>query len=152
MTVKASGSLARFAVEGNRLTGSIVKPKLFEPNKALQLSVFRIDGLHCKEICDLGMKVAEQHPTSRQLHGWGEFDETAVNDAGLRVEHDGVPPRHANIVGWPMDVSERKQRQQLLARRSHPVKLVSPIQIEKTADGRNPPERSDQGVESGTEG
>ena len=31
MTVRASGSLARFAVEENRLTGSIVKPKLFEP-------------------------------------------------------------------------------------------------------------------------
>ena len=86
-----------------------------------------------------------------RLHGWGEFDETAVNGAGLRVEHDEVPPRHASIVGWPMDVSERKQRQQLLARRSRPVRLVPPIQVEKTADGRNPPERNDQGVESGTE-
>ena len=131
MTVRASDSLARFAVEGNRLTSSVVKPKLFEPNKALQLSVFRIDGLHCKEICDLGVQVAEQHPTSQRLHGWGEFDKTAVNDTGLRVEHDEVPPRHANIVGWPMDVSERKQRQQLLARRSRPIKLDSPIQVEK---------------------
>ena len=132
MTVRASGLLARFAVEGNRLTNSVVKPKLFEPNKALQLSVFRTDGLHCKEICDLGVQVAERHPTSQRLHGWGEFDEIAVNDAGLRVDHDEVPPRHANIVGWPVEVSERKQRQQLLARRSWPVRLASPIQVEKT--------------------
>ena len=135
MTVRAAGSLARFAVEGNRLTDSLVKPKLFEPNRALQLSVFRIDGLPCKEICDLGVKVAEQHPASRRLHGWGEFNESAVSDAGLRVEHDEVPPRHANIVGWPVDVSERKQRQQLLARCSCPVKLSSPIQVKKDAEG-----------------
>ena len=135
MTVRAAGSLARFAVEGNRLTDSIVKPKLFEPNRALQLSVFRIGGLPCKEICDLGVKVAEQHPTSRRLHGWGEFSESAVNDAGLRVEHDEVPPRHANIVDWPVDVSERKQRQQLLARCSCPVRLPSPIQAKKDAEG-----------------
>ena len=133
MTVRAAGSLARFAVEGNRLTDSTVKPKLFEPNRALQLSVFGIDGLARKEIYDLGVKVAEQHPASRRLHGWGEFNESAVNDAGLRVEHDEVPPRHANIVGWPVDVPERKQRQQLLARCSCPVKLASPIEVKENA-------------------
>ena len=40
MTVRASGLLARFALESGRLTASAVKPKLFEPNRELKLSVF----------------------------------------------------------------------------------------------------------------
>lgn len=123
MTVRAAGLLARFAVESGRLTDSIVKPKLFEPNKALELSVFRVGGLVRGQIRDLGDEVVKKHPTARKLHGWGEFPESAVQEAGLRVEHDDDPPRHANIVGWPREPSERKQRQQILASRSYPVRL-----------------------------
>lgn len=123
MTVRAAGLLARFALESGRLTDSIVKPKLFEPNRALELSVFRVDGLVHDQIRDLGDRVVEKHPAARKLHGWGEFLESAVREAGLRVERDDDPPRHADIVGWPQDPSERKQRQQILASRSYPVRL-----------------------------
>ena len=58
-----------------------------------------------------------------------------MSEAGLRVKHDEDPPRHANIIGWPADVPERKQRQQLLARCSCPVKLSSPIQVKENAEG-----------------
>lgn len=123
MTVRAAGLLARFALESGRLTDSIVKPKLFEPNRALELSVFRVDGLVRDQIRDLGDEVVEKHPSARKLHGWGEFPESAVQKAGLRVERDDDPPRHANIVGWPREPSERKQRQQILASHSYPVRL-----------------------------
>lgn len=120
-------SLARFAVESGRLTDSIVKPKLFEPTKSLELSVFRIEGIGHSEICNLGVDVANKHPTARYLYGWGELSESAVIGTGLQVEYDNVPPRHANIVNWPQDASERKERQLILASRSRPVKLDPPI-------------------------
>ena len=123
MTVRAAGLLARFAVESGRLTDSRVKPKLFEPNRALELSVFHVDGLVRDQIRDLGDEVVKKHPSARKLRGWGEFPESAVRKAGLRVERDDDPPRHANIVDWPQEPSERKQRQQILASHSYPVNL-----------------------------
>ena len=122
MTVRVSGSLARFALEGGRLTASVVKPKLFEPNRALKLSVFHVDGLDDGGIRHIGDDVVTRHPTAKRLYGWGGFDGAAVSDAGLRIDRDDDPPRHANIVDWPEDASERKQRQQILASRAYPVR------------------------------
>lgn len=129
MMPRAAELLARFALENGRLTDMIAKPKLFEPNRRLELSVFNIDGLAHEKIRQLGIGVARQHPTSRRLHGWGEIDTTAVYETGLRVEYDNEPPRHASIVGWPDDVSERKQKQQLLARSSRSVRLDPPASV-----------------------
>ena len=123
MTVRASGSLARFALESGRLTASVVKPKLFEPNRALELSVFHVDGLDEGDIARIGNDVVAEHPTAKRLHGWGEFDEVAVCKAGLRIDRDDNPPRHANIVDWPKKPEERKQRQQTLASHACPVRI-----------------------------
>ncbi len=132
MTVRKLGLLARFAVESGRFTDAGVKPKLFQPNRALKLSVFRIDGLRCGEIRDLGLDVVQKHPNAHRLHGWGEISESAVADTGLQVEHDDVPPRHANIVGWPSDRGALKQKQLELARFAHAVVLDTPIEAEQT--------------------
>ncbi len=110
-----AGALARFALENGRLAGSVAKPKLFEPNRRRQLSVFRSDGLEDDEIRRLGIMVAKQHPSARRLYGWGCVSESDVEECGLRVEHDNEPERHANIVDWPADVPARKARQQALA-------------------------------------
>ena len=123
MTVRASGLLARFALESGRLTASAVKPKLFEPNRELKLSVFHVDGLVDAGIRHIGNDVVTRHSTAKRLYGWGEFDEAAVCEAGLRIDRDDNPPRHANIVDWPEEPSERKQRQQLLASRACPVRV-----------------------------
>ena len=120
MTVRASGSLARFALESGRLTASVVKPKLFEPNRARELSVFHVDGLDGVGITLIGNDVVARHSTAKRLHGWGEFNEVAVCEAGLRIDRDDNPPRHANIVDWPKDAEKRKQCQQILASRACP--------------------------------
>lgn len=120
MTVRASGSLARFALESGRLTASIVKPKLFEPNRELKLSVFHVDGLDDLGIADIGNNVAGRRRPPKRLRGWGEFDEVAVCKAELRIDRDDNPPRHADIVDWPRDPSKRKQCQQILASRAWP--------------------------------
>jgi hypothetical protein len=113
MTTRNAGTLARFATESGRLTDSVVKPKLFEPNRALELSVFRVHGLEFVQICGIGVSVVKEHPNARRLHGWGEIGESEVQGVNLRVVYDDVPPRHANIVGWPTEASQRKSIQQV---------------------------------------
>lgn len=123
MTVRASGFLARFALESRHLTASVVKPKLFEPNRKRKLSVFYVSGLDDAGIRHIGDDVVAQQSTAKRLYGWGEFSEAAVHDAGLRIKRDDNPPRHANIADWPEDPSERKQRQQILASHACPVRV-----------------------------
>ena len=123
--------LARFATESGRISGSAVKPKLFEPNRQLLLSVFRISNLKHKEIKDVGVEVVRQHRTARRLYGWAEFSESSVNEIGLQLENDDVPPRHSNIKGWPEDPEERKLLRMELANRSNPVKLDFPVEVDQ---------------------
>ena len=131
MTIRASKLLARFAVEAGRLTDLVVKPKLFQPNRALELSVFRIDALTWADIRGLGVNMVRQHKKAQELHGWGEMSESAVYDAGLRVNHDDEPPRHANIVDWPSDRGEQKQKQIELAQSARAVMLKPPLEVEQ---------------------
>ena len=129
MTIRAEGTLARFALERGRLAESVVKPKLFEPNRHLALSVFHAGGIGCHEILDLGMAVTASHPTARRLHGWAEIGEDAVTSTGLRVDYDDSPPRHANIVGWPDGRGARKGVAIALANAARAVKLDSPVDV-----------------------
>lgn len=97
MTPQEAGLLARFAVESGHLTATDAKPKLLEPNRSLQLSMFDIDGLACEDIRQLGIGVAKQRPTFQRLYGWGEISAAAARKAGLKIEYDNDPPRHASI-------------------------------------------------------
>lgn len=135
MTVGARGSLARYATERGRFrSDGGVKPKLFEPNRKLELSVFYIDGLERARIRDIGVAVAERHPSARRLHGWGEIAASDVASAGLRTARDDTPPRHANVVGWPEDAAERKLKAQILARAARAVRLDPPVDVAGAAD------------------
>ncbi len=129
MTGRAAGTLARFAFESGRLTHSIAKPKLFEPNRALELSVFAVAGLDAEDIGKLGIGAAFRHATARRLYGWGELNEADVRDVGLSVVRDDAPPRHANVVGWPSERGARKLIMIEMARRSEAVRLARPVEI-----------------------
>lgn len=129
MTLRADGTLARFALESKRLTTTGAKPKLFEPNKGLELSVFDVGGLSFEEIRQLGIDVAKMHPTAERLYGWGEIDAAAVHETGLRIERDDDPPRHANIAGWPDEARKMHEKQVLLAQAAHRVQLDEPISV-----------------------
>lgn len=52
-TIREARTLARFATQSGRLTDEVVKPKLFEPNRKLELSVFRVEGLGYTEIQEI---------------------------------------------------------------------------------------------------
>lgn len=131
MTIRGARTLARFATQSGRLTNEVVKSKLFEPNRALELSVFQIDDLDRTEIQEIGIDVVTAIPNAQRLHGWGEISETAAIDAGLRVDYDDNPPRHANVLDWPDEASERKLIQQILASHARAIRLNPPIQVEK---------------------
>lgn len=101
MTAKLDGALARFAVRSGQITATLVKPKLLEPNRQLELSVFRVDGLGQEAIQEIGVDVVRRRPDANRLYGWAELDEAAVQLVSLTVDDDNTPPRHANIIGWP---------------------------------------------------
>jgi hypothetical protein len=73
------------------------------PPKDLKLSVFMTDGLSSKQIWMLG----EKH-VKANIYGRAELTSIAVSGIGLGIELDNNPERHANVIGWPIQKSERK--------------------------------------------
>ena len=104
--------LARFLVSSNHFAKAKdhVKASAFMPAQDLTLSVFQIKGLAEREIWTTGKKHVSE-PRGRTLYGRADILVGNVREAGLRIDPDDKPPRHANIVDWPED----KPRQKLLA-------------------------------------
>jgi hypothetical protein len=119
--VSPSESLARYLTQRNHYHSptSSVKPKAFDPPPNLRLSVFRIDGLTIDEVWNCGQKnVINTLPQPRNLHGYANIKASSVEDVSLNIDPDNTPPRHACIVGWPEDKSERMLITQELAARA----------------------------------
>ena len=116
-------------MESGRVKDTIVKPKLFEPPRSLKLSVFRIHGLQCEDIKALGREAVRGHSKATKLYGWAELRESVVEANNLRLDDDNDPPRHADIVDWPVEVEDRKQLAQVLASNSTPIVLTAVEQV-----------------------
>lgn len=96
-----------------------MKPKAFEPPPDLRLSVFRIDGLTIEEVWENGqLNVVNKMSEPRNLHGIADIKASAIQDIHLDIDPDNNPPRHASIVGWPDEKSERMLIAQELATRA----------------------------------
>jgi len=94
-----------FSRENNR-----VKHHAFMPPSNMKLSVFRIDNLTESQIWKIGQKrVANRMRTRRNLYGRADVKALNVFETGLEIHHDNIPPRHADIVNWPDEKSERKE-------------------------------------------
>jgi hypothetical protein len=102
-------TLTRFLTQSGHFSreNKRVKERAFLPDSRDELSVFEIIGLDENEIWSLF--------TSLPLYGRADFLYSIVLNNGLRVEPDNMPPRHANIVGWPLEKSEKKSLAQSLA-------------------------------------
>jgi hypothetical protein len=77
-----------------------VKPREFLPcenDGILELSVYAIQGLPEDEIWRLAKR-----EIPKSVLGRGDLAPQEVIPHGLRVNRDDVPPRHANILGWPV--------------------------------------------------
>jgi hypothetical protein len=77
------------------------------------LSVFKISGLHEDEIWKIGGSLRIQ-----TLLGRADISDFFIKRIGLEIESDDIPPRHANIVGWPEESSAVKLKAVELAQKS----------------------------------
>ncbi|MBI4651268.1 hypothetical protein HY745_08300 [Candidatus Desantisbacteria bacterium] len=92
-------SSSHFSQQNNR-----VKYSAFMPPSNLKLSIFRIVGLEENEIWEMGKK----NISDKNLHGRAEISPMDINKAGLKIDPDNIPERHANIIGWPDEKSARQ--------------------------------------------
>lgn len=96
--VDASEILARYIFTKNhyRTSDNTVKYSAFLPPPDRRLSVFRTSGMGEHAIWALGESLRQQ-----RLKGRADIRAAAVEETGLAIDADEIPPRHANIVGWP---------------------------------------------------
>ena len=123
--------LARFAVNKNHRTpdDKMMKPKLFQPDSKLKLSVFRIEDKTCEGIKEEGKKVVRKRPDTDNVFGWATISAVAVQNAGLKVCDDDKPPGHSSIVGWPKDEQEIRAYQHKLVKLAEWKPLPQPIHV-----------------------
>lgn len=95
-----------------------VKPHAFMPPSHLELSVFRIANLPVPTIWKIGRRAIRKMKEPKTLYGSGDILAVNVLDLLLLIQPDNKPPRHANIVGWPVDKEEQKSIAQELAARA----------------------------------
>lgn len=96
--------LARFSYSRSdyRTSDGSVKSSLFKPllnDGRFELSVFRIVGMSEDQSHSLGTKHGESRPGRYRGHARVTAD--VVFEKRLKIEPDNIPPRHANVVGWP---------------------------------------------------
>jgi hypothetical protein len=101
-------ALARFLLSSSYFTAAIVKPAAFLPNPKAQMttSVSRHGGEPREELMQIGRGLRPD----RTLHGAAICKAAVVRSARLDVTSDEPPPRHANIVGWPVNVDVSLQK------------------------------------------
>jgi len=108
--VGASEYLSRFIVNEShyRKKDLSVKPQAFFPNNKGETSVFRISGLSNEGVWDIARGIAQQ--LNKPLFGRADIRAFDITGQGLRVEPAPPPERHANIVGWPHEESDKAKR------------------------------------------
>lgn len=119
---------ARFICSRNHFAPerNIVKPAAFLPSDSnMQLSVFHTKMLSDQEIWELGKRYVAL--PNRTVHARADFKAESAEKAQLQLTLDNQPPRHANIIGWPPEKSERKLRAMELASMAALSQPVSPI-------------------------
>ncbi len=108
----------RYLTSSNDFNGQVVRPHAFQPTSQGKKSVVRRSGSPLSSIWEWPREFL---PNTR-IHGAAVLLAARVRAAGLDVTASEPPPRHANIVGWPVSDSgagirkaESLQAQQLLA-------------------------------------
>ena len=85
-----------------------VKYNAFMPNKNGETSVYRTINLEENEIYDIGKQYVAK-VVGKPLLGRAEIPASMAIDFGLKIQPKTEPhPRHANIIDYPDDDSEKK--------------------------------------------
>ena len=94
----------------NKVDDTVEYAAFIPPRGSNTTSVFRICGLDSANIWEIG-KTAAGKRRKESLKGRADILTSDVHGAGLNVQ--GMPephPRHADIIGWPMEESAQKLR------------------------------------------
>ena len=112
---KSNDPLTRCLLSKSYFAGELrrVKPSAFIPPNnptggIFRTSVFQIKGLTESEVWSLGYDFVLRDQPGRRLHARADISVQNVWSAGLDLDADNNPPRHASIVGWPETKAERK--------------------------------------------
>lgn len=104
-TVDSAEDLARFLTQSGHYSGGRVRPGAFLPSpKDRATSVSRHGREPIATLHQLGLAAARD----RSLHGAAIIKAREVRDAGLDVDADEPPERHALIRGWPWVDNDRQ--------------------------------------------
>jgi hypothetical protein len=108
-----SEDLCRFLTSSGDFLANrgIVKPRVFLPNpKNLETSVFRHGAEPASGLWEIA---SNEIPPERSVHGAGIVKAGVVRKVALEVIADETPPngpRHANIIGWPLDSNDPEEQ------------------------------------------
>jgi len=107
--VNPSEPIGRYLFQSNRFSTeqSRVKYTAFLPPPSLRLSVFRLTGLSENAIWKIGGRIIRESKSFKKFYGVAEIVASTAQNLYLCIKPDKTPPRHANIVGWPEEKSER---------------------------------------------
>jgi hypothetical protein len=113
--VDSNELMCRFVFRKSHIDNRLgrVTSAVFMPPKDLKLSVFRVKDLNEQEIWDIGKKVGQV--SQRNLIGKADLIVAEFLERDLEIHADNKPPRHANIVNWPIEEGKRLSIAQELA-------------------------------------
>ncbi len=108
MPVEPGENLSRYLFSKNSFSTSkqAVHYTAFMPPPDKRLSVFRTSDLSEDEVWSIGDDVGRRR--DKRLLGRGDIKALDVYEAGLSIDPDNIPFRHANINGWPAENSAIK--------------------------------------------
>lgn len=119
--IKGEETLARFVMSSSHYNAHGIKYTAYLPNpRNGETSVFRYAEKWAESLRAIGESAARNR--GLQLHGTSLVLAQVVFDAMLRLVAVEPPPRHANIVGWPVLANDparqkaaQKERAMLIA-------------------------------------
>lgn len=118
ISISFSEDLSKFIFNNSQFSSQNkrVKYSVFIPPRNKRLSVFRIAELSENEVWEIGNAVGIER--NLKLLARADIKVSSVTKIGLGIDADDIPPRHANIVGWPDEDSEIKLKALELAEKA----------------------------------
>lgn len=117
--ISEAESIARFLTHERHFsaTKGVVKAGGFMPPPDLATSVFRTAGLSEARVWGMGQAYVRGYEGRGPL-ARADLVALEIITVGLRLQPDDVPPRHAGIVGWPLEKEAQKDLALELAARA----------------------------------
>lgn len=109
-TVLPSEQISRFILDPRHMKNGL-KAAAFIP-KEDRLSVYRTVGYTEKKIWDVAYKyVTSLRADGKAVLARADIGAVSFTDVGLAFDANGEPhPRHADVINWPADKAEKKQK------------------------------------------